>query len=54
MGAVWWRAPDVLEQLCAIERDEELVDVLAEPQVNRGYGPDRVQMKIIDVRAAGP
>ena len=54
VGAVWWRAPDVLEQLCTIEREEALVDVLAEPQVNRGYGPDRVQMKIIDVRTSGP
>ena len=50
IGAVWWRAPDILEQLRSVDRDGAKMDVLAEPQVNRGYGPDRVQMKILDVR----
>ena len=54
IGAVWWRAPEVLEQLRSADRDGVALDVLAEPQVNRGYGPDRVQMKILDVRESDP
>ena len=50
IGAVWWRSPEMLEPLRSVERDQVAMDVLAEPQVNRGYGPDRVQMKILDVR----
>ncbi|MEE2681530.1 MAG: single-stranded-DNA-specific exonuclease RecJ [Planctomycetota bacterium] len=50
IGAVWWRPPEILEQLRVVERDRVPMDVLAEPQVNRGYGPDRVQMRILDVR----
>lgn len=46
--AVWWRAPDVLERLLDAQTNETLIDIIAEPEVDRWREP-RVQLKILDV-----
>ena len=50
VGAVWWRAPDVLEQLIDADRQGQLMDLLVEPGINSWQGRDSVQLEIKDAR----
>ena len=46
--AVWWRAPDVLDRLLDAQNTGTLIDIVAEPEVDRWRDP-QVQLKILDV-----
>ncbi len=46
--AVWWRAPDVLDRLLEAQKSSTLIDIVAEPEVDRWRAP-QVQLKILDV-----
>jgi single-stranded-DNA-specific exonuclease len=46
--AVWWRAPDVLDKLLAAQKSATLIDIVAEPEIDRWRAP-QVQLKILDV-----
>jgi single-stranded-DNA-specific exonuclease len=50
VGAVWWRAPDVLEQLVDAGRQGQMIDLVVEPKINRWQGRENVQLEILDAR----
>lgn len=49
-GAVWWRAPEVLEDLVAAGRRDQPIDLVVEPRLNRWQGREEVQLEIMDAR----
>ena len=50
VGAVWWRVPDILENLVDVSRREQRMDLVVEPRINRWQGREDVQLEIKDVR----
>jgi single-stranded-DNA-specific exonuclease len=50
IGAVWWRVPDILENLVDVSRREQRIDLVVEPRINRWQGREDVQLEIKDVR----
>jgi single-stranded-DNA-specific exonuclease len=50
VGAVWWRVPDILENLVDVSRREQRIDLVVEPRINRWQGREDVQLEIKDVR----
>ena len=50
VGAVWWRAPEVLEDLVEASRRDQPLDLVVEPRINRWQGREDVQLEIMDAR----